>query len=55
MAPIPFLKNLLPKKSVEELKKKSRLDYESATKRNNKTSLGFRLRLANQDKVNLKK
>jgi hypothetical protein len=55
MGPIPFLKNFLPKKSVEELKKRSRLDYESATKRNNKTSLGFRLRLANRAKVNLEK
>lgn len=55
MVSIPFLKNILPKKSVEELKEKSRLDYESATERTNKMSLGFRLRLANRAKVNLEK
>ena len=55
MKSIPFLKNILPKKSVEELKLKSRLDYVSATERNNKLSLGFRLRLANRAKVNLEK
>ena len=55
MVSIPFLKNILPKKSVEELKQKSRLDYESATERTNKMSLGFRLRLANRAKVNLEK
>jgi hypothetical protein len=55
MVSIPFLKSILPKKSVEELKQKSRLDYESATERTNKMSLGFRLRLANRAKVNLEK
>ena len=55
MISIPFLKNILPKKSVEELKQKSRLDYVSATERNNRASLGFRLRLANRAKVNLEK
>ena len=55
MISIPFLKNILPKKSAEELKQKSRLDYVSATERNNKMSLGFRLRLANRAKVNLEK
>lgn len=56
MASISFLKNIFPKKSVGELKEKSRLDYEKATKqRKSKASLGFRLRLAHRAKVNLEK
>ena len=51
-----LFKKFFSKKSVEELKEQSRLDYEKATKSmGNKSSLGFRLRLANRAKVNIEK
>jgi len=51
-----FFKNIFQKKSVEELKENSRLDYEKATKSHeDKVSLGVRLRLARRAKVNIEK
>ena len=53
---MPIFKNFFSKMSVEELKEQSRLDYEKTTKSmGNKSSLGFRLRLANRAKVNIEK
>ena len=51
-----FFKNLFSKKSVEELKNQSRLDYDKALKNvGDRSSLGVRLRLANRAKVNIEK
>ena len=51
-----LFKKIFTKKSTEELKQQSRFDYEKATKSiGNRSSLGFRLRLANRAKVNIEK
>lgn len=51
-----LLKKFFSKKSLGQLKEQSRLDYEKAIKGiNKKSSLGFRLRLANRAKVNIEK
>ena len=51
-----FFKNLFSKKSVEELKNQSRLDYDKALKNvGDRSTLGVRLRLANRAKVNIEK
>ena len=51
-----LFKKFFSKKSIEELKERSRLDYDKAVKNlGNRPSLGFRLRLANRAKVNIEK
>ena len=51
-----LLKKFFAKKSIEELKEQSRFDYEKATRNSSsRSSLGFRLRLANRAKVNIEK
>jgi len=51
-----MFRKFFSKKSTEELKEQSRFDYEKATRSmGNKSSLGFRLRLANRAKVNIEK
>ena len=51
-----LLKKIFSKKSIEELKEQSRFDYEKAVKNlDDRSSLGFRLRLANRAKVNIEK
>ena len=51
-----LLRKFFAKKSIEELKEQSRFDYEKATRNSSsRSSLGFRLRLANRAKVNIEK
>ena len=51
-----LLKKFFAKKSIEELKEQSRFDYEKAARNlSSRSSLGFRLRIANRAKVNIEK
>ena len=51
-----LLKKFFSKKSIEELKEQSKFDYEKAVESLSKrSSLGFRLRLANRAKINIEK